>query len=107
MNGGGNYGKLEAPCYVEGGLELVDIMEEDVQTALKRTKKERAPGIDGVHTDMLIAAGEVEVSWTKRLLNVCMREGLILEHWRTGLFVSIWKRKSDVQDPSKYRVLRS
>ena len=39
----------------------------------------------------------------KRLLKICMREGSVLEEWRAGLFVSIWNRKGDVQDPGKYR----
>ena len=40
---------------------------------------------------------------TKRLLNTCMRQGKEPEEWRTGLIVSIWKRKGDVQDQGKYR----
>ena len=61
------------------------------------------PGIDEVCTEMIISVEEVGVSWTKRLLNVCTREGSILEDWRTGLIVPIWKGKGDVQDPGKYR----
>ena len=56
-----------------------------MRTALKRMKKGRASGIDKVHTEMIVAGGEVRVSWRKRLMNVvCMREGSILEEWRTG-----------------------
>ena len=66
-------------------------------------KKGRAPGIDDVCTEMIIAMEEVGVRWIKRLFNICMREGSILESWRTGLIVPIWKGKGDVQDPGKYR----
>ena len=55
----------------------MEITEDEVQTALKRMKKGRAPGIDEVCTEIMIAA-EVRVSWTKRLFNVCMRGGSIL-----------------------------
>ena len=44
-------------------------MLEEVQTALKRTKKGREPDIDEVCAEMIIAVGEVGVSWMKRLLN--------------------------------------
>ena len=67
--------------------------------ALKRMKKGRASGTDEVCTEMIIAAEEVGVSWTKRLLNICMREGSIPEEWRTELIVPIWKGNGDVQGP--------
>ena len=65
----GNNGELKLLCSVERKVELVEITEEEVQTALKRMKKGRAPGIDEVCT-LVITAEEVEVSWTKRLLKV-------------------------------------
>ena len=71
--------------------------------ALRRMKKGRVPGVDEVCTEMIIVAGEVVVGCTKRLLNVCMKEGSVPEEWRTGLIVLIWKGKGDVQDPGKYR----
>ena len=84
LNREGSNWKLELQCYVVGKVEMVEITEEDVQTALNRMKKGRAPGIDEVCPEMIIAAEGVGVSWTKRLLNICMREGSIPEEWRTG-----------------------
>ena len=74
-----------------------------MQTGMKGMKKRRASGIDEVRVDMVMAAGESGISWTKRLLNTCMRHGKVPEKWRTGLIVPIWKKKGDVQDPGKYR----
>ena len=73
-----------------------------MQTGLKGMKKGRAPGIDEKRVEMVMAAGESGISWTKRLLNTCMRQGKVPEEWRTGLIVPIWK-KGDVQNPGKYR----
>ena len=39
----------------------------------------------------------------KRILSVCMQEGMISKEWRMGLIVPIWKMKWDVYDPGKYR----
>ena len=36
-------------------------------------------------------------------MNVCTKEGSILEDWRTGLIVLMWKRKGDAQDLGKYK----
>ena len=51
----------------------MEITEEEVWTALKRMQKERAPGIDEVYTEMIIAVEEVGVSWTKKLSNICKK----------------------------------
>ena len=90
---------MELPCYVERKVELVEITEEEVWTILKRMNKGRAPAIDEVRTEMLIAAGECGVSWMKRLLNICTSP--IPEDWRTGLSVLVWKGKGDVSDLGK------
>ena len=48
-------------------------------------------------------SGEVGVTWTGRLLNVCMQEGRIPKERRMDLIVPTWKRKRDVHDPGNYR----
>ena len=63
-------------------------------------KKGRAPGIDEMCVEMVMAAGESGIRWTKRLLNTCMSQGKVPEEWWTWL---IRKRKGDVQDPGKYQ----
>ena len=50
-----------------------------MQTGMKGMKKGRAPGIDEMHVEMVMAAGESGISWTKRLLNTCMRQGKVPE----------------------------
>ena len=94
-----NNNDLELPSY---GVELTDITDTEIQTGMKGMKKGRAPGIDEMRVEMVMAAGECGISWTKRLLNTCMRQCKVPEEWRTGLIVPIWKRKGDVQDPGKY-----
>ena len=81
-------------------MELSDITDTEMQTGMK---KGRAPGIDEMRVEMVMSAGESRISWTKRLLNTCMRQGKVPEEWRTGLIVPIWKKKGDVQDQGKYR----
>ena len=98
-----NNNDLELPSYVEGKVELTDITDTKIQTGMKGVKKGRAPGIYEMRVEMVMAAGEGEISWTKRLLHTCMRQGKVPEEWRTGLIVPIWKTKGDVQDPGKYR----
>ena len=100
-----NNNDLKLPSYVEGKVELTTITDTEMQTGMKGMKKGRAPGIDEMRVEMVMAAGESGISWTKRLLNACLRQGKVPEKWRTGLIVPIWKKKKkgDVQDPGKYR----
>ena len=98
-----NNNDLELPSYVEGKVELTDITDIEMQTGMKGMMKGKAPGIDEMRVEMVMAAGENGISWTKRLLITCKRQGKIPEEWRTGLIVPIWKKKGDVQDPGKYR----
>ena len=83
-------------------MELTNITDIEMQTEMKGMKKGRAPGIDEMRVEMVMAAGESGISWTKKLLNTCLRQGKVSEEWRTGLIVPIWKKKGDVQDPGKY-----
>ena len=53
--------------------------------------------------DMLEMVGEVGVTWTGRVLNVCMQEGRTPKEWKMGLIVTIREGKGDVHDPGKYR----
>ena len=60
---------LELPSYVEGKVELTDITDTEMQTGMKGMKKGRAPDINEMRVEMVMAAGESGNSWTKRLLN--------------------------------------
>ncbi len=94
---------LELPSSVRREVEVEEIRQEEVETAMHKMKKGKATGADEVRLEMLEMAGEVGVKWTGRLLNVSMQEGRIPEEWRMGLIVPIWKRKGDVHDPGMYR----
>ena len=66
---------------VEGKEKLTGITDTEMQTGMKGMKKGRAPGTDDMHVEMVMAAGESGSSWTKRLLNTCMRKGKGPEEW--------------------------
>ena len=56
---------------------------------MKGMKKGRASDIDEARVEKVMAAGESGISWTKRLLNTCMRQGKVPEEWRTMLTVQM------------------
>ena len=103
LNHEGNMSDLEWSNYVHDKLNVIEITDMEVTRGLKGMKKGRAPGLDEMRAVVVDVAGEIGVKWTKRLLNPCMKQCKVPEDWRTGLFVSIWKRNVDAQDPGKYR----
>ena len=50
-------------------MEVEEIRQEEVETAMHNMKKGKATGADKVRLEMLEMAGEVAVKWTGRLLN--------------------------------------
>ena len=58
-------------------MELTDITDTDMQTRMKGMKKGRAPVIDEVRVEIVMVAGDCGISWTKKLLNTCMRQGKV------------------------------
>ena len=70
---------MELPSYVDGKVELTDITDTVMQTRMKEIKKGRTPSIYEMCVEMVMAAGEDGISWTKRLLNTCMRQGKVPE----------------------------
>ena len=74
-----NNNDLELPSYVDGKVELTYITNTVMQTRMKGMKKGRTPGSDEVRVDVVMAAGKSGISWTKRLLNTCMRQGTVPE----------------------------
>ena len=50
-------------------MELTDITDTEIQSGKKGMKKGRAPGIDEMRVEIVMAAGESGISWTKR--HVC------------------------------------
>ena len=83
LNGNGAASCIELPSSVRREVEVEEIGQEDTQTA--QDEKGKATGANEVRLEMLEMAGEVEVKWTGRLLDVCMQEGRIQKEWRMGL----------------------
>ena len=82
LNGEGAASCLKLPSSVRTEVEVEEIGQKKVETAMQKMKKGKATVADEVRLAMLEMAGEVGVKWTGRLLNVCMQEGRIPKEWR-------------------------
>ena len=76
---------------------------EEVQKALGQLKDGRAPGICGVHAEMLKAGGDAALVWLRALICSVWSSGVIPTDWRRGIVVPIWKGKGDIRECNNHR----
>ena len=62
-----------------------------------------APGICGIHAQLLKAGGNAALVLLQAVLCSSWNTGIIPTDWKRGLFVPLWKGKGDHQDCSNYR----
>ena len=81
-----------------------EIQEEEVRKAISATKKDKAPGPDGLPNRILhIVAGEALALLT-RVFQACIDQGVHPDHFKEATMVMIRKPgKPDYTDPSAYR----
>ncbi|EYC13390.1 hypothetical protein Y032_0044g963 [Ancylostoma ceylanicum] len=82
------------------------VQEEEVASALAKMRNGRAPGPDGLPSEIWkIAEGE-GTRWLTSFFNELIAEGKLPETWTTSTTVPIWKGKGDVADCMTYRPIR-
>ena len=67
------------------------ILQDEVDVAFSRVKKEAAPGKDGISYRMMTAAGLRDI-WPA-LFGACWRSGLIPSEWRRSVVVPVPKNQ--------------
>ena len=82
--------------------EIPDITVKEVEFALRHMKRGKAPGKDGITTDLLQFGGETLYEGLAELFNQCIREKRIPKHFSLGIVTLLYK-KGDRQDLSNYR----
>ena len=75
----------------------------ETQAVVTRLKWGKAPGICGIHAELL-KAGEMAVLMSLHaVLCSAWNTGIIPTDWKRGLVVPLWKGKGDCQDCNNYR----
>jgi hypothetical protein len=97
----------DCPGGTDGTLEEIEeISDKEVREAMKKMKCGKAPGPSGVGAELLIAAGEVGITWMVDLCNAILREGKMPEDWSKSWLVSIYKGKGDAMECGSYRGIK-
>ena len=75
----------------------------ETRAAVNRLKWDKAPGICGIHAELLKAGGNAVLVSLHAVLCSTWNTGIIPTDWKRGLVVPLWKGKGDRQDCNKYR----
>ena len=79
-----------------------EISIDEVRTAVKKLKKGKSPGVDGISCEML-KCGAAVVEWLTRVCNVSVQEGKVPSDWMKAVIVPLYKGKGDKGECKNYR----
>ena len=74
----------------------------ETQAAVNQLKWGKAPGICGIHAELLKAGGNAALVALHAVLCSAWNTGIIPTDWKRGLVVPLWKGKGDRQDCNNY-----
>ena len=75
----------------------------ETQAAVNLLKWSKAPGICGIHAELLKAGGNAGLVSLHPVLCSAWNTGIIPTDWKRGLVGPLWKGKGDHQDCNNYR----
>ena len=85
------------------GNQEVEVSIENVRKAVKKLKKGKAPGVDGITSEMLHSGGDSVLEWLTRVCRVCIRDERVPNDWMRAIIVPLYKGKGDRSDCKNYR----
>ena len=74
---------------IEDLIGELRISLEEVRKAVKKLKKGKSPGVDGITSEMLIYGGEGLLRLLTRVCNVCVAEEKVPADWVRAIIVPI------------------
>ena len=80
-----------------------EVSVDDVRKAVKKLKKGKAPGVDGITSEMLRYGGDSILEWLTRVCRVCLAVGKVPKDWQRAIVVPLYKGKGDRLDCKNYR----
>ena len=70
------------------------ITEEKISSAISQMKNEKAPGLDGISSEVFKLGGEASVRWLSSIFTSIWMEEIVPSNWQKQLLVQIHKKGS-------------
>ena len=81
----------------------IELNEDEVRKAVKKLKKGKSPGIDGITSEMLKYGGDSIIKWLTRVCMVCLMKGEVPLDWKRAIVVPFYKGKGDRNECKNFR----
>ena len=75
----------------------------ELTTAIRKIKKGRAPGLDGLRSELILALDHWGEQQLLRAFNECLFTAKVPAEWKEALVVSLYKGKGSDSSPENYR----
>ena len=85
-----------------GTEEIPEFTEEEVERAIKRMKRHKAQGVDGITSDIIKLGGPMVLTYLTNIFNNILRTKQIPDSWHEAKIVILFK-KGDPKDIKNYR----
>ena len=82
--------------------EIPEFTEEEVERAIKRMKRHKAQGVDGITSDIIKLGGPMVLTYLTNIFNNILRTKQIPDSWHEAIIVILFK-KGDPKDIKNYR----
>ena len=92
-------------CNVKEGPSCT-IGRDEVVKALKQMRDGKAPGLSGVASELMKAAGDVGIEWLTDLCDKIIQERKIPEDWKKSVIVPVYKGKGSPLECGSYRAIK-
>ena len=83
--------------------DVVDISGEEVRTGLRKMKKGKSQGPDGISVEAWIALGNKDVKFLVNFFNRLLRGEKMPDEWRRSVLVPLYKGKRDIKECGNYQ----
>ena len=82
--------------------EIPEFTEEEVERAIKRMKRHKAQGVDGITSDIIKLGGPIVLTYLTNIFNNVLKTKQIPDSWHEAKIVILFK-KGDPKDIKNYR----
>ena len=82
--------------------EIPEFTEEEVERAIKRMKRHKAQGVDGITSDIIKLGGPMVLTYLTNIFNNILKTKQIPDSWHEAKIVILFK-KGDPKDIKNYR----
>ena len=82
--------------------EIPQFTEEEVERAIKRMKRHKAQGVDGITSDIIKLGGPIVLTYLTNIFNNILKTKQIPDSWHEAKIVILFK-KGDPKDIKNYR----